>query len=129
LFNLVFLIVFTSAMLQGWTLPAAARFFKVTVAPDPTYKSPLKFAPPAGSDTELMEFVVPIGSAVTGKAVVDLKLPDDALVVLVCRGDQFLVPGGGTVLEEQDTIQILAGKDGLAQVKDVFSKMRETAAG
>lgn len=124
LFNLVFLIVFTSAMLQGWTLPAAARLFGVTVPAEAEYKSPLKFAPPPDSDTELMEFVVPLGSAVTGRAVVDLKLPEDALVVLVCRGDQFLVPGGGTVLEEQDTIQVLAGRASLPRVREIFTRMR-----
>jgi potassium/hydrogen antiporter len=127
MFNLVFLIVFTSAVLQGWTLPVVAKLFKVTVQPDQEYKSPLKFAPPAGSDTELMEFVVPLNSSVAGRSVVDLKLPDDALVVLICRGDQFLVPGGGTVLEEQDTIQVLAGKASLPRVREIFSKMRENA--
>jgi cell volume regulation protein A len=124
LFNLVFLIVFTSAMVQGWTLPAVAKLFKVTVPANPEYRSPLKFAPPPGSDTELMEFVVPLNSRVAGRAVVDLKLPEDALVVLICRGDQFLVPGGGTVLEEQDTIQVLAGKASLPRVREIFSKMR-----
>ena len=127
MFNLVFLIVFATAMVQGWSLPAAARLFGVTVPPDHVYKSPLKFAPPSGVDTELMEFVVPIGCQVAGRPVVDLHLPEDALVVLIMRGDQFLVPGGGTVLEEQDTIQVLAGKNSLPKVKEIFSKMREAA--
>jgi cell volume regulation protein A len=125
MFNLVFLVVFATAVVQGWSLPAAAKLFKVTITPDPEHKSPLKFAPPAGTETELMEFVVPLGCQAAGKPVVDLKLPEDALVVLIMRGDQFLVPGGRTVLEEQDTIQILAGKDGLGKVKEIFSKMRE----
>ncbi len=128
MFNLVFLVVFATAVVQGWSLPAAARFFKVTVPPEPEHKSPLRFAPPPGSDTELMEFVVPLGSRVAGRAVVDLNLPDDALVVLVCRGDQFLVPGGGTVLEEQDTIQVLAGSHSLPKVREIFSRMKEESA-
>ena len=128
MFNLVFLVVFTTAIVQGWSLPLAAKLFKVTVPPDPVHKSPLKFAPPAGSDTELLEFVIPMGCDVAGKSVVDLKLPDDALVVLILRGDQFLVPGGGTVLEEQDAIQVLAGKDSMARIREIFSKMREVPA-
>ncbi len=123
LFNLVFLIVFTSAVLQGWTLPAVAKLFKVTVTPDKEQASPLQFAPPVGSDTELLEFILPVHSAVAGKAVVDLKLPDDALVVLVSRGDQFLVPSGLTVLEEQDIIQVMASKASLPSVRGVFSRM------
>ncbi|HAO98629.1 MAG TPA: potassium/proton antiporter [Fibrobacteres bacterium] len=123
-FNVVFFIVFTSAALQGWTLPYVAKFLKVTVPPDPRPKSPLKFAPPANSDTELPEFVLPFGSKVAGKAVIDLKLPEDALVVLLFRGEQFLVPGGGTVLEEQDAIQVLVGKNGLAKVREIFSTIQ-----
>ncbi len=125
LFNLVFLIVFTSAVLQGWTLPAVSKLFGVTVEPEVEHRSPLKFAPPSGSDTELMEFALPYGSKVAGRSVVDLKLPEDALVVLICRGDQFLVPGGGTVLEEQDTIQVLAGKQSLPRVRDIFTQLKE----
>lgn len=121
-FDVVFFIVFVSAALQGWTLPYAARLLKVTVPPDPVRKSPLKFAPPPGSNTELLEFILPFGSKVTGKSLVDLKLPDDALVVLVCRGDQFFVPGGGTVFEEQDAIQVLVGNAGLSKVREIFSQ-------
>jgi cell volume regulation protein A len=126
MFNLVFLVVFASAVVQGWSLPAAARLLKVTITPEAEHKSPLKFAPPAGTETELMEFVVPLGCQVAGKPVVDLKLPEDSLVVLIMRGDQFLVPGGRTVIEEQDTVQVLAGSQGLARVKEIFSKMKAT---
>jgi len=122
-FNVVFFIVFTSAALQGWTLPYVARLLKVTIPPDPLRKSPLKFAPASDSDTDLLEFVLPFNSKVVGKAVVDLKLPDDALVVLILRGEQFLVPGGGTVLEKQDTIQVLVGKNGMARVREIFAQV------
>ncbi len=124
-FNVVFFIVFTSATLQGWTLPFAARILKVTVPPDPIHKSPLKFAPRENSDTELMEFMLPFGSKAIGRAVVGLKLPDDALVVLICRGDRFFVPGGGTVLEENDVIQVLVGKSGMPKVREIFSQSRQ----
>jgi cell volume regulation protein A len=124
LFNLVFLIVFTSAVLQGWTLPAVANLFKVTVAPEQERPAPLKFAPPAGSDTELLEFVIPNNSAAAGKALVELKLPEDALVVLVCRGDQLLVPSGGTVLEERDILQVMTSKPSLPRIREAFSRLR-----
>src|SRR5690606_38194182 len=47
IFNLVFLVVFTTAIIQGWSLPAAAKLFKMTVTPEPEFQSPLTFAPPA----------------------------------------------------------------------------------
>ncbi len=122
-FNAVFFIVFTSAALQGWTLPFAARLLEVTVPVDPVRASPLKFAPPPDSDTELMEFILPYNSRVSGRAVVDLKLPEDALVVLICRQDRFFVPGGGTVLEDQDIIQVLVGKKGMPKVREIFSSV------
>jgi cell volume regulation protein A len=126
LFNLTFFLVFTSTALQGWTLPVFARWLKVLTPEEGTRrKSPLELAPVHDADAELVEFMLPFRSKLAGLSVVELRLPEDAMVVLICRGDEFLVPSGATVLEEGDTIQVLVGKDNMSRVKQILSQVRE----
>lgn len=51
-----------------------------------------------------------------GKAIVELNLPEDFLVVLIARQNEFLMPGGGTVIEPGDTLLALADTQTFEQV-------------
>jgi potassium/hydrogen antiporter len=55
IFNVVFFIVITSVILQGWTITPAAKFLGLT-RPEKTERAiPLKFEPSDGLDTELID--------------------------------------------------------------------------
>jgi cell volume regulation protein A len=57
------------------------------------------------------------------KAIMDLKLPDGALVVYVKRGKQYITPTGSTVVQVGDKILIMANdKATMDRVKYLFSK-------
>jgi len=124
IFNVVFFIVFTSALLQGWSIPTVARLLRLDAPLDVKRRYPIEFAPVQGSDTELVDLVVPYNSAVVGKSIVELRLPQDSLIVLISRSDSFLVPSGGTVLQEGDTILILVNKNNLPEVRAILSEQR-----
>jgi cell volume regulation protein A len=124
-FNVVFFIVSTSALLQGWSMPLAARILKVD-SPLATKKNyPLEFAPPEGSDTELVDLIVPYHSDTVGRSIVELSMPHDSLIVLISRNEEFIVPSGGTTIEGGDTILVLVNKSSLPTVRTIFSKLRE----
>jgi cell volume regulation protein A len=125
LFNLVFFIVLTSALFQGWSIPQVAKLLGVVGPGLPKKQFPLEFAAPIGGDTELMDFIVPYRAEVIGKSVVEIGMPAGCLVVLLSRGDQYIVPSGGTILEESDTLLILVKKDELQKVREIFSKHHE----
>jgi cell volume regulation protein A len=122
IFNVVFFIVLTSALFQGWSIPFVAKLLQVNapMAHKPRY--PLEFAPVEGVDTELIDMIVPYNSAVAGKSIVELGMPQDSLIVLVSRDDNFLVPSGGTVLQEGDTILVLVNKNNLATVRRILAE-------
>jgi cell volume regulation protein A len=124
MFNLVFFIVLTSALFQGWSVPIAARVFKVDAPPELKRRYPLEFSPVQGVDTELVDLIVPYNSPAAGKPIVELGMPPDSLIVLVSRDDSFLVPSGGTVLQEGDTVLVLVNKNNLPQVRSVLSKQK-----
>jgi len=125
LFNLVFFIVLTSALLQGWSVPLAAKVFGVDAPLEPKRHCPIEFETIEGLDTELVELPVPSNSAVVGKSLVELGLPRDSLVVLMTRNDTFIVPSGGTTLEPGDCLQVLVNKDNLPTVKAILSRPKE----
>jgi cell volume regulation protein A len=122
IFNLVFFIVLTSALMQGWSIPAVARLLGVAAPVTLKRHFPLEFSPVKGVDTELVDLIVPYNSAATGKPIVELGIPEDSLIVLVSRNEEFLVPSGGTVLQEGDTVLVLVNKNNLPVVREILSR-------
>ncbi|KAB2923360.1 MAG: potassium/proton antiporter [Bacteroidetes bacterium] len=127
LFNIVFFIVLTSALVQGWTIPAAAMVFGVDAPSRKTPQYPIEFAANETSETQLVDIVIPYHSGVIGRPIVDLGLPPDSLVVLITRNDTFVVPSGGTHIEEGDTLLVLVNKENLPAVRRIFSEQRPDA--
>jgi cell volume regulation protein A len=124
MFNLVFFIVLTSALFQGWSVPVAARILQVDAPPELKRRYPLESSPVEGVDTELVDLIVPYNSPAAGKSIVELGMPPDSLIVLVSRGESFLVPSGGTVLQEGDTVLVLVNKDNLPRVRTILAKQK-----
>ena len=123
IFNLVFFIVFTSALIQGWSIPPIARLFRLDAPFEKKQRYPIEFEAMQGTETELIDLIVPYQSAIAGRPIVQLGLPRDSLIVLISRDENFLVPSGGTVLQETDTVLVLVNKDNLEKVRDIFSKL------
>jgi cell volume regulation protein A len=123
MFNFVFFIVLTSALLQGWSLPAMARLLRVDAPREFRRKYPIEFSPVKGVDTELVDLIVPYNSAAAGKPIVELGMPQDSLIVLVSRNEEFLVPSGGTILQEGCTVLAQVNKSNLPEVRSILSKL------
>jgi cell volume regulation protein A len=66
---------------------------------------------------ELVELSIPENAAVAGKQIVEAGFPRGALIALVRRGEQFVVPNGDTVLRAGDTLLVLAEKEELASLQ------------
>jgi cell volume regulation protein A len=125
LFNLVFFIVVASALLQGWSVSAAARLLRVGNEGPSAAPKPLELTNPEGSDTELEEFLVPFGSMASGMNIAALGLPPEAQVVLMGRNGEFLVPTSSSVLDEGDSLMVLADKETKAKVQALLSRQRQ----
>jgi cell volume regulation protein A len=87
---------------------------------------PIEFSPIEGTDTDLVDLIVPYNSAAAGKSIVELGMPEDSLIVLLSRNDGFLVPSGGTVLQEGDTVLALVNKNNLPLVRAILGQQRHT---
>jgi cell volume regulation protein A len=111
IFNVVFFVVLTSVLLQGTSIPLVAKWLGVDAPLIPKRAYPIEYTPVSGLKSELQELPIPAGSNVVDKTIVELGLPAAVLIVLIARGDEFLVPGGGTTLWAGDTLLVMADKE------------------
>jgi len=122
LFSVVFFIVLTSVLIQGWSISPVARFLNVGSPMVKKKNYPIEFEPVEGTNTELIDLFVPFNADVAGKTIVELGLPKDCLIAMINRDENFLVPSGGSVLEEGDIVLILVNKNNLKEIKEIFTK-------
>ncbi|RIK53031.1 MAG: potassium/proton antiporter [Chloroflexi bacterium] len=127
IFNVVFFIVLTSVLLQGSTIPLVARWLHLDAPMRLRPRAPLEFEPSNSIQGEMVEIELPEGSPAVGKRLLELGLPPGALLVLVGRGNSFLVPSGGTVLHARDTLFLLAEPKALAEVQQRMAAAGEIA--
>ncbi|MBN1823382.1 MAG: potassium/proton antiporter [Endomicrobiales bacterium] len=122
MFNIVFFVVLTSALFQGTSIPFAAKFFRVDAPLKSRKRYPIEFEHTDDLNTRLVEFTVPYDSWMIGKAVSEIGLPQDSLITLIARNEDFIVPSGQTVLESGDVLLTLVNNNNLTEITDLFSK-------
>ncbi|MBR5911720.1 MAG: potassium/proton antiporter [Bacteroidales bacterium] len=111
MFNIVFLCTLVSLVVQGTTLPLVARWLGVSETPKTKPQ-----VPPQDFD---IDFPEEIKSAITeatvtekmltiGTRMMDFRLPEKTLVIMVKRGDHYFVPTGKTHLHIGDRLMLLS---------------------
>jgi cell volume regulation protein A len=114
MFNVIFFIVLTSALFQGTTIIPVARWLGLQdTEPASQPFDPRALGPVAG---RLREVVIPEGSPVDGRPIVDLGVPRQALILLVFRGPEFVLPRGATRLQGGDRLLVLAEEAALGEL-------------
>ena len=117
IFHLVFFVVLMSVLVQGPSLPYVARWLGVDEPVPPTLRT-APLLPSVGSlAASLVEIPVPKESPVVGKPIVDLGVPPGVYIALVQRGDELVVPGGGTKLAAGDTLLMAGNVPAMEQVR------------
>jgi cell volume regulation protein A len=109
IFNTVFVLVVVFTLVQGWSLPWVARLLRI-VAPLAPREVVVESAPLGELDADLMQMTVPEGSRLHGVYLPELRLPDDAAVVLIVRGGRSFVPDPTTRLMRGDQALLVAAR-------------------
>jgi len=121
IFNLVFFVVITSSLLQGWSLNLVAKWLGLSLPYEAKKKMQLEFSNEMQRDTDIIEIIVPENSEMRGKQIVDLNFPEDSRIILIVRNDKNIVPSGGTLIEAGDILTILINKENSAAIHDIIS--------
>lgn len=118
IFSIVFFIVLTSALLQGWSLTYVAKLLKVDAPIFKKVRSPIEFESKPGDENDLYDFIISDNSLLVGKSIVEIGLPKESLIVMINRNEQYIVPTGGTIIEKGDILLILSNKKTINEVKN-----------
>lgn len=108
IFDLVFLIVGVSTLVQGPTLPAVARRLAVITAGE-ARRLEIESAPLEDLHADLLQLRIPDGSRLHGVELFELRLPKEAGLALIVRAGHGFVPDRTTRLETGDTLLIVVG--------------------
>lgn len=108
IFNLVFFVVLLSVAVQGGTLGLLARWLKFTVPARPQPLFNLELVTMTASDLDMIIVDLPGPQGIAGSTIAELSLPPGAVITLITRGRNLVVPKGSTRLCGWDQVSILA---------------------
>lgn len=109
IFNIVFFITILSLVIQGTTISWVARLLHLDM---PLEKTGNDFGVelPEEINTDLRDIVLTEEMLAGGNRLVDMNLPKGTLVMLVKRGDEFMIPNGTLHLHAGDKLLIISEK-------------------
>ncbi len=123
-FNIVFFVVLASTLIQGVTLDPVAKALGVT-GDEPAVPRPLHEVGTIRTlGAEVLEYPVRPADAIAGLRVNQLKLPREALVSVIVRDDEALLPRGSTEVAAGDRLHILVRETVRAAVEKLFERWR-----
>lgn len=123
IFNVVFFVVLTSALIQGSTISPLAGRLGLSGDKRATIPHSLELVSIGKANSEIVEIEVEPNSFVAGKQLRHARIPEEALISAVIREDKIITPKGGTTLLEGDVLYILMPKALRDEVKEYFAAM------
>jgi potassium/hydrogen antiporter len=108
-FDTVFVLVVVFTVVQGWSLPWVARRLRIATPITPRDVQ-VESAPLGELDADLMQLTVSPGSRLHGVYLPELRLPEDAAVVLIVRDGRSFVPDDTTRLMRGDQALLVSAR-------------------
>ncbi|TYK49435.1 potassium/proton antiporter [Actinomadura decatromicini] len=106
MFAIVFNIVVVFTLLQGPTLPLAAKWCRLE-SDEQTRELDVEAAPLEELHADLLEVRIPVDSMLSGVEIFELRLPPGASVTLIVRDGTSFVPEPTTPLHAGDTLLVV----------------------
>jgi cell volume regulation protein A len=129
LFNIVFFAVVISTLLQGTTVEWLARRLGVTTS-EPALPRPLvETGTVRRLGAEIVEYPVAPDDAIAGQLVRNLGLPRDALLSVIVRGEEALLPRGSTRIEADDRLHVMVREEVADEMDDLLERWRAGPVG
>ncbi len=120
-FDLVFFIVVVGSFIPGMTVRRLPRLLQLEDPTPPTPNASIDItATVPVRETQVAVFIAP-DSPVVGRTLSELPLPDDAVVMLIVRGDRLVAPRGGTRFAAGDHAFVLCPPERADAVTAVFA--------
>ena len=113
-----------STLLQGSTVEWLARRLGVTTS-EPALPRPLiETGTVRRLGAEIVEYPVGPDDAIVGQLVRELGLPRDALLSVIVRGEEALLPRGSTRIEADDRLHVMVREEVAGEMPDLLERWR-----
>ncbi|MFN7510988.1 MAG: potassium/proton antiporter [Betaproteobacteria bacterium] len=119
IFNVAFVVVLASLLLQGMTIAPAARRLGVVLPPrlEPALRAPFD----AAGAQELTQFVLPSEHPWLGASAAQLELPEGTRLLAVARGGRVLEQASAGALQADDALWFVSAPTAVERLTDRFS--------
>lgn len=119
IYEIIFVVVTFSVIVQGGTVPALARLLKIpvrTIEPEP-WSLGIRFQ---DKPENLHRFVISAGADAAGTPIGGLPLPEDAWISLLIRDGRPIPALAETLLQAGDEVVVLASGTDQARLRGLF---------
>jgi cell volume regulation protein A len=120
IFQVAFVVVLVSLVLQGSTLAPLARWLKLEVPPKPEPSLRVDLQVPAAADHELLLFPLKGKRWRSPVEITDIHLPDPSRVVMYFRDGSMHERRRGLYVQEHDVLAVLAHRDHVGDVCQIL---------
>ncbi|WP_079508164.1 potassium/proton antiporter [Mesobacillus jeotgali] len=122
MFNVVFFVVLTSALIQGATIPKLADKLGLNGPKKTTPMQSLELVSLGKADAEMIEYEMESDSAIVGKTLMEIPFPEGTLVNAIIRDGKLTAPTGNTAILAGDFLYILSARKNKSQLKKLLKE-------
>lgn len=110
LFNIVFFITILSLVIQGTSISRVARLLHLD-EPLPETGNSFGIELPEETNSSLSDIVLTEAMLANGDRLMDMHIPCGTLVMMVRRGDEYIVPNGSVRLQAGDVLLLIRSEN------------------
>ncbi|MEG6523199.1 potassium/proton antiporter [Desulfotomaculum sp. 1211_IL3151] len=126
MFNIVFFVVFISALVQGSTISLLANKLGLSAGEKITSPHSLELISMGKTNSEIIEINIKEDFYMANKEIRDLDLPESCLITAVVRDTKVITPRGTTELLAGDILYVLTPKSQRKLIKKIFRQKDNT---
>lgn len=129
IFNVVFFVVLTSALIQGATIPMLANKLGLNGPKKTIPMQSLELISLGKADAEMIEYEMESDSAIVGKTLMEIHFPEGTLVNAIIRHGKLIAPTGNTVILAGDFLYILSERKNKPKLKKLLKEKAKYSQG
>lgn len=126
-FDVAFVVVFVSLIVQGWTVAWVAHFLRLALPPEPAAPSRYDIDLPTDVGRDMVAFAVQEGSLSSRLRASDIVQRTGIEIVAVIRDGEMRQADGVWRFLPGDQVLVLSGPDGLAKLDPIFGAPQESS--
>ncbi len=110
IFNIVFFITILSLVIQGTSISYVAKILHLS-SPMEEKTNSFGIEIPEELNAHLFDITVSDAMLKLGNTLKEISVPEGTLVMIIKRGDDFLIPNGSLILHEGDVLLLISEQD------------------